>query len=97
MAEYLLSAAQQVFDILADQPLIKVPVTTPVRQTLAPTIRFKDIHFAYPCARQPVHKGLEFEIGAGERIGIVDTSGSGKSSIARLLERFMIPSPASLR
>jgi ATP-binding cassette, subfamily B, bacterial len=56
-----------------------------------PTIAFEDVRFAYPGGRGAAHDGLSFTVGAGEKIGIVGPSGSGKSSIARLLLRFFDP------
>src|SRR5205085_2643281 len=56
-----------------------------------PTIAFEDVHFAYPGGRQAAHDGLTFTVAAGEKIGIVGPSGSGKSSIARLLLRLFDP------
>jgi len=86
------SAAEQIFRILEDQPLVKDTATAiSCAATLAPTIRFRQVDFSYPGARKPVHSGLDFEIRAGERVGIVGTSGSGKSSIVWLLERFYDP------
>ena len=40
---------------------------------------------------QPAHDGLDFAVAAGERVAIVGASGSGKSSVARLLLRFYDP------
>src|SRR5256885_1826340 len=64
---------------------------------LAPTIAFEDVHFAYPGGRQAAHDGLSFRVAAGEKIGIVGPSGSGKSSIARLLLRLFDPQSGAVR
>jgi ATP-binding cassette subfamily C protein CydCD len=58
---------------------------------LAPTIAFDDVGFAYPGGRGAAHDGLSFAVEAGERVGVVGPSGSGKSSIVRLLLRFHAP------
>jgi len=63
----------------------------------ASTIAFEDVHFAYPGGRQPAHDGLSFTVAAGEKIGIVGPSGSGKSSIARLLLRLFDPQSGAVR
>jgi ATP-binding cassette subfamily B protein len=63
----------------------------------APTIAFEDVHFAYPGGRQAAHDGLSFAVAAGEKIGIVGPSGSGKSSIARLLLRLFDPQSGTVR
>ena len=64
---------------------------------LSPTIEFDDVHFAYPGGRRAAHDGLSFAVAAGEKIGIVGPSGSGKSSIARLLLRLFDPQSGSVR
>ena len=52
-------------------------------------IEFKKVYFAYPTKpNQYVLKNLSFTINPGEKVGLVGLSGSGKSSIIQLLERF---------
>src|SRR5215813_10465409 len=64
---------------------------------LLPTIAFEDVYFAYPGGRGAAHDGLSFTVAAGEKIGIVDPSGSGKSSVARLLLRLFDPQRGTVR
>src|SRR5581483_8111874 len=47
--------------------------------------------------RRPAHDGLSFRVAAGEKIGIVGPSGSGKSSVARLLLRLFDPQSGAVR
>jgi ATP-binding cassette subfamily C protein CydCD len=61
------------------------------RGPVQPNIQFDDVTFAYPATEEDVHDHLQFDIAAGERVGIVGASGSGKSSIVRLLLRFYDP------
>ena len=61
------------------------PVQLPER--LEGEVEFRDIHFAYP-GGEPVLKGISFNIAAGEKLAIVGPTGSGKSTIIRLLARF---------
>ncbi len=68
-----------------------------VGPALSPTIEFDDVRFAYPGGRRAAHDGLSFAVAAGEKIGIVGPSGSGKSSIARLLLRLFDPQSGSVR
>ncbi len=86
------SAAAGINALLAAEPLVQPP--PPNSQTvvpLMPTITFEDVHFAYPGGRGAAHDGLSFSVAAGEKIGIVGPSGSGKSSVARLLLRLFDP------
>ena len=64
---------------------------------LTPEIVFDAVDFAYPGGRGPAHRGLSFAIAAGERVGIVGPSGSGKSSIVRLLLRLHDPQGGTIR
>jgi ATP-binding cassette subfamily B protein len=66
------------------------------RANLTPTIDFTDVRFVYPGGRRAAHDGLSFNVRAGERVGIVGPSGSGKSSIARLLLRLHDPSAGTV-
>ncbi len=87
------SAAAGINQLFAAEPL--VPPHAPVHDIrpapLSPTIAFEDVGFAYPGGRGKAHDGLSFTVAAGEKIGIVGPSGSGKSSVARLLLHLFDP------
>ncbi len=50
-------------------------------------IVFEDVTFHYGGHRVPLYKGLSVEIGAGERVGLVGRSGSGKTTFVKLVQR----------
>jgi ATP-binding cassette subfamily B protein len=50
-------------------------------------VDFRDVSFSYP-EREQVLTGINLSIEAGETIGIVGSTGSGKSTIVKLLLRF---------
>ncbi|KAI7764789.1 hypothetical protein LZL87_003994 [Fusarium oxysporum] len=54
-------------------------------------IELDDIHFKYPTRDVPVFQGLSLTIEKGQFAALVGASGSGKSSIVSLLERFYDP------
>jgi len=86
-----LSAAQGIYRILDDTPSVIDPAPARLDGLLAPTIAFEDVRFSYPGTRRTVHERLNFTAAAGERLGLVGSSGGGKSSIVRLLLRFYDP------
>jgi ABC-type multidrug transport system fused ATPase/permease subunit len=86
-----LSAAQGIYHILDDKPSVADAPPATLSTVLAPTITFENVRFAYPGTRRTVHDNLTFTAAAGERLGLVGSSGGGKSSIVRLLLRFYDP------
>lgn len=53
-------------------------------------IEFRDVHFTYPSGKE-VLKGLNLTVKPGEKLAIMGASGSGKTTIANLLLRFLTP------
>jgi len=52
-------------------------------------IEFKNVHFTYPSRPDTeILKGISFQCHSGQTIALVGASGSGKSTIVQLLERF---------
>lgn len=64
------------------------PTETVPRQ--APSVRFENLHFGYEPGRLVI-KGLDLDVPAGSTTAIVGRSGSGKSSLARLLMGLYAP------
>ncbi len=59
-------------------------------------IEFKNVSFSYSKDCLPAIENLSLKIGAGSTVGIIGTTGSGKSTIARLLNRLYDPSSGSI-
>ncbi len=57
-----------------------------LRPRFAGAIAFEDVTFTYAGTKLPALSGLSFSMPAGTMLGIVGKSGSGKSTIARLLQ-----------
>lgn len=59
-------------------------------------IKFDSVSFKYTPTSNLVLKNLSFNIEAGKSIGIVGRSGSGKSTITKLIERLYIPNEGAI-
>jgi ABC-type multidrug transport system fused ATPase/permease subunit len=62
----------------------------------AVTIAFEDVGFAYP-GGPPVLHGVTLEVAPNTRLAVVGETGSGKTTLAKLLTRLMDPSQGTVR
>ncbi len=70
-------------------------VNSELKQSLNPTtgvnikgqIEFRNVDFGYK-DQKPILKNVSFKIKAGEKLGIIGTTGSGKTSLINLIPRF---------
>ena len=97
------SAEKQVFSVLDAEPQFQ-DNAPPTPEPLAASVSFDNVTFAYhspqqngEIARGVIHDRLSFDIAPGERVGLVGSSGGGKSTIARLLMRFYEPDHGAIR
>jgi len=67
-----------------DAPTLDAPLDAPAS---AGTIRFEDVTFSY-VEGEPVLRNVSFEVRPGQRVAIVGATGSGKTTIVSLLQRF---------
>ena len=81
-----LAAARGIFALLDAAPLVRDRAPGP--EPADAGVTFDTVTFTYPGTTGVVHAGLGFTVPPGGRVGIVGASGSGKSTIARLLLRF---------
>ncbi|MDR4479609.1 MAG: type I secretion system permease/ATPase [Nitrospira sp.] len=82
---------QRLGDVLNTRP---EPSYNPNRTTLpqiAGQIIFNDVTFRYRPDGPPVLQEVSFALQAGQVIGMVGRSGSGKSTIAKLMQRLYVP------
>ncbi|MEZ5176480.1 MAG: ABC transporter ATP-binding protein [Acidimicrobiia bacterium] len=81
------AAATRIDALLAEDPEIEEPVR-PVRLPVGPgEVVFDDVQFAYPDGTQ-VLTGMNLVIPGGSSVGVVGTTGSGKTTLGHLIPRF---------
>ena len=90
-----LLAVERLGDILNHPVEIHSPqaITLP---RLEGAMRFENIRFRYAPGMPNVLDGLSLAIPAGSCIGLVGRSGSGKSTIAKLIQRLYIPQEGAI-
>lgn len=66
------------------------------RQNLQGAIEFRKVDFSYPNQQQAALRGINMVVRPGEKIGIIGRSGSGKSSLAKLIVGLYQPESGSL-
>jgi ATP-binding cassette subfamily B protein len=69
----------------------------PVPERLARGITFEKVDFAYPGTEAPVLTGLDVHLPAGSTVAVVGENGAGKTTIAKLLQRFYEPTGGAIR
>lgn len=87
--EQLFADAAELTDVLDMQPELRDPANSEPLRIAHGLIEFKAVSFQYPNTSKPVFDGLNLTIPPGQRVGLVGHSGSGKSTITRLLLRFL--------
>jgi ATP-binding cassette subfamily B protein len=82
------ASAERVYEII-DAPIeiTNRPQAVPF-SSCGGRITFEDVWFRYPGATTPALKGISFETKPKELIAILGMTGSGKSTIVNLLQRF---------
>jgi ATP-binding cassette subfamily C protein LapB len=66
------------------------------RRQLETNIEFKNVSFTYPGQSLPALKNIHFKIAAGERVAIIGPTGSGKSTVQRLVSKLYLPTEGNL-
>ncbi|SEL64699.1 ATP-binding cassette, subfamily B [Streptacidiphilus jiangxiensis] len=60
-------------------------------------VAFENVDFSYPTSAEPVLRGLDLSLSAGETVALVGASGSGKSTVGMLVPRFYDATSGTVR
>lgn len=91
-----LANIEKLFDLFEIAPKVEDPADGRALAIKDGAIEFEHVRFAYHEDR-PLFQDLSFSVCAGETVALVGSSGSGKSSIVKLLFRFYDPDSGAIR
>ncbi|MDE0868823.1 MAG: ABC transporter ATP-binding protein [Candidatus Poseidoniaceae archaeon] len=91
-----MASSTRVLDVLTSPTEIKQGEYAPALEEIeASAIVFSDVDFSYP-GRDPVFTNLNLELRSGETVGVVGSTGAGKTTLIRLLLRFAEPTRGTI-
>ena len=82
-------ACERVEDVLSTESSIKEPAAPVQIDEAGPrgSLEFRDVAFRYPDGESDVVAGVSFTVEAGQMLGIIGSTGSGKSTLVQLIPR----------
>ena len=90
------ASGKRVADVINEEPDMYDP-ENPVKEVKNGSIDFKDVYFAYTKGGDYALEDIDFHINAGETIGVIGGTGSGKSSLVFLISRLYDVSSGSVK
>jgi ATP-binding cassette subfamily B protein len=87
---------KEVIDIFETVPDIEEPKNPQISEMATGNIEFENVGFVYDSGQQ-VFENFNLKVKAGEKIGLVGHSGAGKSTITKMLLRFVDVSKGGIK
>ena len=88
-AEAMVSA-RRIFEVLDTEPEVKEKPGAVELKNVRGEVCFKDVVFGYD-KDKPILRGMSFKVKPGEKVALVGATGSGKSTVIKLIPRFYDP------
>lgn len=92
-----LNAVIRIRELAAQPPTVEEPKTPDAETSLSestssvPALELRDVSYRYPGADHPALSDISLRIATGQFIGVVGPTGSGKSTLSRLIQRHVDP------
>jgi ATP-binding cassette subfamily B protein len=91
-----MASSTRVLDVLTSPTEVEQGDYAPNSETVETSpIVFSNVDFSYP-GRDPVFSKLNLELHSGETVGVVGSTGAGKTTLIRLLLRFAEPTKGTI-
>lgn len=84
-----ITSVEKIYTTYSEDPHVKSPVSGIVKKRLEGGVEFKDV--SYRADEEDIVMNVNFKVSPGQTVGIIGSTGSGKSTIMNLLCRFYDP------
>jgi len=83
-----IASGDRIFGVIDTRPAIKDKDGSVVLDAPRGDVEFADVSFTYPHTARPAIRDVAFSAPAGTVVGLIGSTGSGKSTVTNLLARF---------
>lgn len=82
-----ITSVEKIYTTYVEEPLVKMPPVPVSRKHMEGNVEFKDV--SYTADDKDIVKDISFSVKKGQTVGILGSTGAGKSTIMNLLCRFV--------
>jgi len=89
------TSSERLIEMLETEPTVK-DAPNAVELEALETLEFRDVSFSYPGKRRKVLHNVSFSLDRGQTLALVGPSGTGKTTITKLMVRFYEPTSGQI-
>ncbi|AMO87272.1 putative multidrug resistance ABC transporter ATP-binding/permease protein YheI [Solibacillus isronensis B3W22] len=89
-------SAGRIVEVLEENTDLTSPLKPEIKQ-IQGSISFENVSFSYLKETESVLKNISFHVNAGETVGIIGMTGSGKSTLVKMIPRLFDPDSGSVK
>jgi ATP-binding cassette subfamily B multidrug efflux pump len=82
-------AADRIVEVLGTESTVRLPAEPVTSVATHGTIEFRNVSFTYPGAERPVLSNLSFQVGPGQTLAVIGSTGAGKTTLVNLVLRLI--------
>jgi len=90
-----LPSGERIVDVLNKEVAVQ-EAAQPITSSIQGTIEFQNVSYRYYKTSEDVLKNITFSVKAGQTVGLIGKTGSGKSTLVKLLPRLFDPTSGSI-